>query len=290
MTTRNRDRRSRRSRRAAALLATAVVTLPAIATSPTAAAAASLRHAAVTSNWAGYAITGRSGVRFRRVSSVWTQPKSSCASGQQGFAAFWIGLGGYRQSSQALEQIGTEADCTASGRSSYYAWYELVPDGPVGVRMSIHPGDRIASSVSVAGRRVSFSMRDLTTGAAFSRSVTASGVDLSSAEWIAEAPSVCDNSGSCQILPLSDFGGISFSHAYATSTRGHSGAIGDSAWSAAALELQDVGGTGPGRFAASATAADAVPASLSTGGSAFSVLWRQLQVTQQPPAMGPFSA
>ena len=37
-----------------------------------------------------------------------------------------------------------------------------------------------------------------------------SNPDTSSAEWIAEAPSQCDGSGSCQPLPLADFGTVQF--------------------------------------------------------------------------------
>ena len=45
--------------------------------------------------------------------------------------AIWVGLGGYSLTSGELEQIGTEADCDAHGRASYYVWYELVPADPV---------------------------------------------------------------------------------------------------------------------------------------------------------------
>ena len=56
-------------------------------------------------------------------------------------------------SSQALEQVGTSADCdSATGKPSYYAWYELVPGAAVTIqKLKIAPGDLITTSVNVVG-------------------------------------------------------------------------------------------------------------------------------------------
>jgi hypothetical protein len=88
---------------------------------------------ATSSNWAGYAVK-RSGVRFRHVSGSWVQPAVDCSSGSGTYSAVWVGLGGSSAGSQALEQIGTEADCTSGGTARYATWYELVPDAAHGVR------------------------------------------------------------------------------------------------------------------------------------------------------------
>ena len=69
--------------------------------------------AAVSSNWAGYVV--KSHVSFERVVGAWTQPAAVC-TGQATHSAFWVGLGGYSRDSTKLEQTGTEADCTATGR------------------------------------------------------------------------------------------------------------------------------------------------------------------------------
>ena len=90
--------------------------------------------------------------------------------------------------------------------------------------------------------------------------------DASSAEWIAEAPSQCDGSG-CQPLPLADFGKVSFSNSTATAN-GHTGTISDSNWSSQAVQLD--GGSGGG-FVSDTSSATAVPSSLSSDGSSFSV-------------------
>ena len=95
----------------------------------------------VSTNWAGYAaVTGASthafAKRFTSVSGSWVQPTATCVPGQPTFSAFWVGLGGYRVSSRSLEQIGTEADCSAAGAISYYAWYEYVRRGPRSTRFA----------------------------------------------------------------------------------------------------------------------------------------------------------
>jgi hypothetical protein len=215
------------------------------------------------------------------------QPAVTCA-GHQGYSGFWVGLGGYRQASDALEQMGTEADCTASGAGRYFAWYELVPEGPVDLRLSIHPGDRIATSVTVSGQRVRLAFRDLTTRSAYVTTKRALAIDVSSAEWIAEAPSVCYGQN-CHVLPLANFGSVPFSGASATESNGHKGSISDSAWSLSAIELLGSGsGLGPARFASPATGATATPTLLTSAGSAFAVDWQQTSAPPEMPApVGP---
>jgi hypothetical protein len=80
-----------------------------------------------TSDWAGYVVGGaETTATFTSVSAKWVQPAVSCATRRSSYSAFWVGLGGASDTSQALEQIGTEADCRA-GKPAYSMWYELVP-------------------------------------------------------------------------------------------------------------------------------------------------------------------
>jgi len=265
---------------AAALLASGTAT----ATPPT-----SQRLATVSSNWAGYAVSGPT-ARFRSVSAHWVQPSVTCA-GRSGYSGFWVGLGGYHRASDALEQMGTEADCSPSGEARYFAWYELVPKSPVDLRLAIHPGDGIATSVTVSGHRVRLALRDLTTRASYVTTQRASAIDVSSAEWIAEAPSVCYGQN-CRVLPLADFGSVPFSAASATATSGHKGSISDPAWSLNTLELLGAGGgLGPARFGSSAATTAATPTSLTSAGSAFAVDWQQASAPPETPGRtGPFAA
>src|SRR4051794_22864750 len=102
------------------LLAATVASLAAVP------AAEAATDTSTSANWAGYAVHG-SGVKFRRVSATWTVPSIDCSTGGDSWSAHWVGLGGFSESAPALEQVGTDADCTASGRATYSAWYELVP-------------------------------------------------------------------------------------------------------------------------------------------------------------------
>ena len=83
----------------------------------------------VSSNWAGYAITAPN-TSFTDVKGSWVQPTGTCTAGKQSYSSFWIGLGGYNESAQGLEQAGTSADCDPDGQVIDYAWYELIPAPP----------------------------------------------------------------------------------------------------------------------------------------------------------------
>jgi Peptidase A4 family len=250
-----------------------VSVVPALACFAFAAPALAATQEAVSENWAGYVASSQNDSGFSAVSGAWTQPKVDCSTAQEpAYSAYWVGLGGGGEQSQALEQIGTQADCQ-NGTASYYAWYELVPSAPVQLNLTIHPGDHISASVGVSGSSTSFSLKDETTGQSFSQTVQSPNPDTSSAEWIAEAPSQCDGSGNCTPLPLSDFGTVDFSNATATAN-GHTGPISDSDWSAQPIALGS-GGSYDVSYGSGGNTAGATPSTLSSGGSAFSVSWSQ---------------
>ena len=106
--------------------------------------------ASVSSNWSGYAVSGAS---FSSVSGSWTQPAATCTSGNTS-AAFWVGLGGNSDGSQALEQIGTSSDCSANGTAVYSAWYELVPAASVPIKLKLAAGNKLRASVKVSGSNI----------------------------------------------------------------------------------------------------------------------------------------
>lgn len=237
----------------------------------------------ISSNWAGYAVSGSRGVvrRFDRVTGSWTAPAATCTAGSSTYSAFWVGLGGLSQSATALEQTGTEADCDANGVAHYSAWYELVPRGPVTVKLTVNPGDRISASVSVKGAHVTLKLTDDTTGQSAGERLRFTHPDLSSAEWIAEAPSTCDSSGACAALPLTDFGTVSFDSAAVATVHGITGAITNSHWSTQAVALNETlraNGAG-GRFFGPLSRVTAVPTVLSGAGSSFAVNWAQDQLS-----------
>ncbi len=229
-----------------------------------AASSASAATLAVSGNWSGY-IAGTS--NFSSVAGSWVQPAVSCTSGSS-YSAYWVGLGGESGQSDALEQTGTQSDCSASGQPYYYAWYELVPAGPVTLNLPVKPGDRISARVSVNGSAVTVWLADQTAGQAVTRTLQMSAPDTSTAEWIAEAPSACDQSGNCQPLPLASFGTVSFTNASATAN-GHTGPISDPNWNAQPVALSP---DASGAVSYSQTgAAGAEPSAVSSDGTSFSI-------------------
>jgi hypothetical protein len=280
-----------------------VVTLGAAAASSargvtnTATATMNLRHATLSSsNWAGYAVTAPAGVTptptapptaptttiplaFTNVSGRWVQPAVSCTKGKATYSAFWVGIGGFSPASQALEQIGTQANCTATGKAKYSMWYELVPAASVPIKFKVFPGNAIAASVNVSGTRVTLQIRNLSRKTNFTKTLSMAAPDLSSAEWIAEAPTGCNNSG-CRQLPLAKFRTLTFTKASVTTSDGHTGTITDTAWSPTMIELADIAN---GPFSSETTMSGALPSALSSNGASFAVIW---QAAITPPAPG----
>ena len=201
--------------------------------------AAPAAHAAATTttstNWSGYAVH-RSGVRFRTASASWRQPAATCLSATASYSSFWVGIGGYRKTSRALEQIGTELDCSSDGAETTSAWYELVPAAAHTIHMTIEPGDRLSATVTVDGARVSVALRDRTRGTEFTRTVVDHSLDVTSAEWITEAPSDCSGSD-CTVLPLADFGTAHFLSAAATTTTGVTRSLTNAPWTRTRISL-----------------------------------------------------
>jgi len=253
------------------------------------AVAAPAGAASVSANWAGYVASPSStvGSRFSSVSGSWTVPSVTCAAGRETHSAAWVGLGGDSEGATALEQVGTDADCSRSGASAYAAWYELIPAGPVDLPLRLHTGDRMSASVTVRSHDVTLRIRDLSTGARFGITRHVSSVDVSSAEWIVEAPSVCVAANACATLALADFGSVGFSSATATAG-GHTGTVADQGWAATALELRQGAGQDfghrPGRhFGRPSALVSAAPSPVAGPLGAFSVSWQEQSIQFEPP-------
>ena len=258
-------------------IALAVVALAALAGAP-----AALADSTQSSNWAGYAVH-RAGISFAKVTGTWTQPQATCSGGRPTYSAVWVGIGGYNVTSQALEQTGTEADCTAGGHAVSGAWYELVPAPSRTIKRTIAPGDRVRGTVVVNGNQVTMTLSDLTRHRSFTKRLHVAHVDTTSAEWILEAPTVCTGAASCHMLPLADFGSAGFTAASAVTTTGHRGSITDPEWTATRISLAAGGRqfvSDPGAYMAAA-----VPSAPGSEGSAFTVTYRGLG-TPAGPAQG----
>jgi Peptidase A4 family len=196
---------------AAVLGSAATATADARVAAPLAAGAAN----DVSANWSGYAATIPSGSTFTDATGTWQIPTAACNPGQASSAAIWVGLGGYNVGAQSLEQAGSSSDCSVAGKATYYIWYELVPAASVTVKLKVNPKDTITSSVVVNGTNVLVQVKDRTRRTSFTKNLTMAQPDLSSAEWITEAPSEC--SFRCTVVPLTNFGSVTFSNVAALS-------------------------------------------------------------------------
>jgi hypothetical protein len=165
-----------------------------------------------STNWSGYAVT--STTAFTNVVGTWVQPTATCKGWSPTYAAFWVGIDGYNSGS--VEQLGTDADCSF-GRPSYYAWYEMYPANSVTLSTRtypVHAGDTLSGGVAWSGTSYTLSLTDTSGGKTnwtFSTVVSGSNAN-SSAEWIAEAPEVCNFFG-CSLANLTNFGTVSFTGA-----------------------------------------------------------------------------
>jgi hypothetical protein len=163
-------------------------------------------NAAESTNWSGYAATGRT---FTSVSANWTEPTGTC-SGSAKYSSFWVGLDGY--SSSTVEQTGSEVDCSGS-TAKYYSWYEMYPAFPHNFSNTVRPGDKFTGSVTYNGSgNYTLVLTDHTRGWSHTVHASLSGAANSSAEVIAEAP-CCTASGG--ILPLAHFSPVTFTSATA---------------------------------------------------------------------------
>jgi len=227
-------------------------------------------------NWSGYAavspktqaaLSSDPPLTFSDVTGTWTQPKARCVKGRSDAAAFWVGIGGFNEDSSTLQQLGTTAQCNNRGVPTYFAWWEIVPAAEVRVPMKVRPGDRVTAAVLVNGSRVTMSIKNLSRRTRFSTTVSVSQpLDVSSAEWIAEAPAACTRNGVCEVVPLTNFGSVTFSKAAAVANQ-VSGTITDPAWLATPLHLiPDTSAGGAG----------ASPGALSADGRSFRVAWKRV--------------
>jgi hypothetical protein len=247
-----------------------LLTVVALALAPAAPAAAASAGTDTSSNWSGYVAHER-GLRFRYVTASWTQPRAACSAGSASDSSVWVGLGGYKLGSDALEQIGTELDCRASGRASSSAWYELVPAASRTIHLTIRPGDRIQASVRVIGPRVTVTLADRTTHRSFSKTVRDPSADVGSADWIVEAPSECVDLNSCETLPLADFGSVRIVGASANTAGGRHGSIASRMWRTTKITLK----AGGRQYATFGQYGTATPSALADAGTAFEVDYAQ---------------
>ncbi len=211
-------------------------------------------------SWAGYAVSGGT---FAKVGGTWNEPRVTCPSKPTQRAAFWVGIDGLSAPKDpTVEQVGTSSDCVAGKGQTYYAWFQMYPSPLVKLSVSkyqVLPGETFTAQVSGSGKTYVLTIDAAYAGVAvwsFSTKQTAKTTpQASSAEWITEAPCV---GSPCTVLPLADFGSVSFSGISATGRASSTKGFTDTELT---MTTKDSG------------TVKARPSALTSGGKAFSVTW-----------------
>jgi Peptidase A4 family/Putative Ig domain len=170
-----------------------------------------------SSNWSGY-VTPEDAGEFTGTTTVFNVPTGITCGGTDTAASFWAGVDGWGDGT--VEQDGIEADCN-DGLPSLYAWVETYPayqeeiiNSTTGDPVPVEPGDVITSMVTeVSPSGYDLYLGDQTQGWYFSGDLEMpsgyTGQDLTS-EVITEATTECPTPTTCQIMPLTDFGSVSY--------------------------------------------------------------------------------
>ncbi len=168
-------------------------------------------------NWFGYnqGTLEQGSKLFNSIGGQWTVPTvTQHTAGQAEASSDWIGIGGgcidagCTATDSTLIQTGTEQDVSATGQTTYNAWYELVPAPELSITsLTVHPGDRMSASISEVvsnSNAWTITLKDLTTGQSFSTTVPYSSTHAT-AEWIEETPlEIGTNAGFAALPNLSN--------------------------------------------------------------------------------------
>jgi hypothetical protein len=209
-------------------------------------------------NWSGYAVDA-SNRTVTNVLGSWVVPTAACTSTDT-YSSFWVGIDGY--SSSTVEQTGTDSDCSG-GSPSYYAWFEVYPHPSFEINtITVSPGDVMSASVVFDTKgKFTVSITDTTNGQTFSTSPHEFKAKRSSAQCIAEAPSVGG-----AIATLTNFGSVWFGEDN-TGVQGSCGATIDGT----TAPLGTFAGINSITMVNTALTPIAVPSALSSDGSSFTV-------------------
>ncbi len=150
-----------------------------------------------------------------------------------------------------------------------------MPADSVNLKVKIRPGDMIASAVVVNGTDVLVQVTDRTRRVRFTKHLSMASPDLSSAEWITEAPSQCGSSSFCPQLSLTNFGSVTFTRSFAIGN-GLNGTISSPNWMSTESQLVPRAHRfygDPNDPTSLAGGAGATPTALVPDGSGFTVAW-----------------
>src|SRR6266487_4388802 len=173
--------------------------------------------------------------------------------------------------------IETQSLRHATENSTNWAGYAVTPlEATTSTPPATPPTQTTFTSVSgnwvqpkVSCTKLTLQLRNLTRKTNITKTLFMAEPDLSSAEWIAEAPTGC-NSSRCVQLPLAKFSMLTFTKASATTSDGHTGTINDVSWSPTVIDLADIASGPP-----ATETSGALPSTLLTNGASFAIVWQQ---------------
>ncbi|EPQ54086.1 hypothetical protein GLOTRDRAFT_62581 [Gloeophyllum trabeum ATCC 11539] len=186
--------------------------------------ASNTSHVEYSSNWAGAVYDTYPSGSFKSVTGTFTVPTPKAPSGGSGTysSSAWVGIDGDTCGTAILQ---TGVDFTVSnGRTSYDAWYEWYPDYAYDFSgISISAGNQIRVTVTASSTTSGTAViENLSTGQTVSKSLTSSSALCEeNAEWIVE-----DYEENGSLVPLANFGTVTFSSASATTGSGSIGPSG----------------------------------------------------------------
>lgn len=175
-----------------------------------------------STNWAGAALVGTG---YTGVTGTFTIPSISLPSGGSSrtsyYASAWVGLDGYTCET-AILQTGIDFNLE-NGVVSYDSWYEWYPDYAYtfsGITFS--EGDVVTLTIKATSKTAgTATVENVTTGTTVTHTFSGESDSLceTNAEWIVEDFVEVTGNTETQV-PFVDFGTVTFTDAYATTSSG----------------------------------------------------------------------
>lgn len=234
-----------------------------------------------SNNWSGYVAetTIDAGMpnSVTQVRGSWTIPNVLPPNPDEPFVSSspWIGIDGWDNDSNTIQQIGTDADWQ-NGAPYYYVWFEMYPRQTYTILKSddltpfpINPGDQFSAEViylGTQGNEAAFLMSIVnhTQQSYAIINLTNTKTDrspiMTSAEWILEAEEASPDNH-----PVANFGRVTFTDCYAT-INGVYGPISDPNWENFSVTMVD---------SSDGTTPKVETSDLDPSGTSFTVTWLQ---------------
>ncbi|KKY20475.1 putative glutamic protease eqolisin [Phaeomoniella chlamydospora] len=185
-----------------------------------------IKQVEYSTNWAGVVLIGSGYTAVTGEITVPTPTKPSGGSSSTEYcASAWVGIDG-DTCDTAILQTGVDF-CVQGSSVSYDGWYEWYPDYAYDFSgITFSAGDVVKMTVTATSKSAgSAVLENVTTGKTVTHTFSGESNTLceTNAEWIVE-----DFSENNSLVPFADFGTVTFTDAYATTSSGTVGVSGGS--------------------------------------------------------------